>query len=325
MYSNTKKWIFTLCSIVTLLLLIYLWPKALNSSSSVVVSIAADGNYALSSHTNGNIILWDVKAKKSRLIAKNSNPNSVYFIKNGNNFLWQDVQSKRIHVQNTLATGIFSFHLDYAVQSVAMTTDLSHLYATDKDWNLYSQQGEKVKILKKGELSSVNLGKALLVSLSFADKFLVTTGAGVVQLWNREEELVRQFSGLMGKVVAASSPDNKYIVTGDEMGQISVWDIVNNKEVFKLPKTEGTEIIAIKFIDLLGNYLCFFKNTPYAFLYNINNSQPIKSINLGRKPETVDTAPQAQILVIGQAKKGDMAFFYFDNKPQTLNQIWDAR
>lgn len=381
MYSKVKKWLFTFASTLLLLLLIYtLWPLEL--SPSAALSVSSDGYHILSTHINGDVVLWDVKQRQGRLIAKNSNSYSACFIKNGRNFMWQDAQA-RIHVQNTDRSGVFSFRLEYAVKSMTMTTDLTHSYATDTRWTLNSIQSEKQKILKKGRALFQNFDKPLNITLSNDDKYLLTAGAeltpeivtalsnkktivnktevtpfeGII-LWNTGEgELLHKFSGLVGRVVAAISPDSKYIVGGDEHGNALVWDVASKKALFKLQvpvfdmisqkatldapigffnKSEDNiaVIFAIKFIDLEGDYLCFFKHIPYAILYNVNDNKPKKYLYLGKNPlfalndyaynQTIDTAPAAHILVLGQAKTGGVSVFHYDNKQQNIKKMWDA-
>lgn len=313
-YLNNKKiWLVIASSLIAILLVIY-FLYLLKLSPVNIVSLASSGDYAVSSHHNGEIILWDVKAQKSRLIAKDSNKESAYFIKKGNNFLWQDMQANRVHIQNTTGEGVFSFHLDYPVRNVIMTTDLERLYTCDIHANLYAHQDGKSTILKKGRF--------LEVALSNNDKFLLISGFDGVMLWN-EKELVRQFSGLVGKVVAAISPDNKYVVAGDEQGTSIVWDVVSEKVLFK--NQQNKAILTIKFIDLAGHYLCFNKDGA-AVLYNINAPALKKNVYFGKKyNQEIDTAPQAQTLVLSRAKTARVVFFHFDSKKQNFNKIWDTK
>src|SRR5262245_14541862 len=67
---------------------------------AMVVSVSSDGNYAVSSHLNGELVLWDIKNKTRKIITNNANIYSAYFIKNSNQFMWQDDTTDKVFVED---------------------------------------------------------------------------------------------------------------------------------------------------------------------------------------------------------------------------------
>jgi WD40 repeat protein len=185
---------------------------------------------------------------------------------------------------------------------------------------------------------------------------------GVV-LWSVENgKPLKKFSANVAKTYATLSSDGKYVVAGDEDSLAFVWS-KDGKKIFDLYdltfgkfiktgskienyKTDKTgliqkpkdfsndAILSIKFIDLQGDYLRFTTYVPYAILYNINNPKPLKYLPLGKHPfpsvddysrnASIDTAPAANILVMGKASSGGILVYKFDPIKQTLTKIWDG-
>jgi WD40 repeat protein len=170
---------------------------------------------------------------------------------------------------------------------------------------------------------------------------------------------IYRFLGNVVKTYATLSPDGKYVLSGDENGLGFVWQIngiknfklswlqgkaVKNSDgtyrwdsngMIKKPKDFGNDdILSIKFIDLQGDYLRFTTYVPYAILYNINDPKPLKYLPLGKHPfpsvddysrnASIDTAPAANILVMGKANSGGILVYKFDPIKQTLTKIWDG-
>ena len=178
---------------------------------------------------------------------------------------------------------------------------------------------------------------------------------------------IYKFLGNQVKTYATLNPDGKYVVAGDEGGGAFIWDVTTGKQALKLydiffgkyiktgPKAEnyrmdktgmiekpddfrGGNIIALKFIDLQGDYLRFTEpyadGAPYAVLFNVNDPKPLKYLPLGRYPKpsvddysrnaSIDTAPVANILVMGKANSGGILVYKFDPKKRTLTKIWNG-
>lgn len=184
--------------------------------------------------------------------------------------------------------------------------------------------------------------------------------AGVV-LWNTESKKpIEKITGNLVKTFATFSPDGKYVVSGDENYHKFVWDLANNKRVHWLadlgsgriinreehyekwtydntgliptPKNMGSDaILSIKFISS-EYFLTFFYSNHYVALYHIDNDMPLKYFDLGEKPYpsvkeyyrnvSIDTAPEAGVLVTGQHRGGGINVYQFDADKLTLERIW---
>ena len=93
--------------------------------------------------------------------------------------------------------------------------------------------------------------------------------------------------------------------------------------------------MSIKFIDEENHYLRIVTDQHYAVLYSIDSPLPLKYLDLGRKPypatrdysrnTAIDSAPEAGILVTGQAYGPGINVYKYDKKTQTLRRIWVAK
>lgn len=234
-----------------------------NPGPAMVVSVSSNGRYALSSHLNQGIILWDLKNKNYRVISKHGNIYSAYFIKGTPYFLWQGVNDDMVHVQDINGCEQLSFK-NFPTYGHVMTSDLKHYWASDSDWKIYSGFGNQQHCIKTGKGGFYGSGKLLNMSLSADEKLIVTSGEagyegdelplsrgitstaakvgigdyslleGVV-LWdlNREKPLYK-LSGNQAKTIATISPDGKHIVSGDEDTLAFLWDSNSGKRIFTL-------------------------------------------------------------------------------------------
>jgi WD40 repeat protein len=55
----------------------------------MMISMSSDGRYLLEGLLNRELVLWDLSKHKARIISKNANVYSAYFIKNTPYFMWQ--------------------------------------------------------------------------------------------------------------------------------------------------------------------------------------------------------------------------------------------
>ena len=70
-----------------------------SSGIPMVVSVSSDGRYAISSHQDNRLILWDIKNHSKKVFAENANIYSAYFVKGKHVFLWQDLDDV-VYVQH---------------------------------------------------------------------------------------------------------------------------------------------------------------------------------------------------------------------------------
>ncbi len=94
-------------------------------------------------------------------------------------------------------------------------------------------------------------------------------------------------------------------------------------------------VFSFKFIDDT-HYLYFTTYVPnYAILYSVTDPKPLKYLPLGKSPmisvdrytrdQSIDTSPQAQVLVTGKINQGGILVYKYDPKTQTLKKIWNGQ
>jgi len=88
----------------------------------------------------------------------------------------------------------------------------------------------------------------------------------------------------------------------------------------------------VKFIHDSQYYLRFGYESHTAALFEVDNPWPIKYFDLGDDPFpatasysrnlAIDTAPKANILVMGQRDGGGILVYRFDPDELTLERVW---
>jgi WD40 repeat protein len=209
-----------------------------------VVSLSSDGNYAISSHQNRYIILWNLKNKTHQIISVNGNIYSAYFIKNTSYFMYQDLGNV-VHIDSIDGKEIKTWQAPYASYGEAITSDLKHYIASDVNWNLYNWD----KRFQKDEAGFYGEGKLINFSFTPDDKYLLEVGAGGLQtrgdaitqisqmtsntviLYQLEPTIkaLKQFPGNVSKTFGTLSPDGQYVVAGDENGHAYNWETLSGK------------------------------------------------------------------------------------------------
>lgn len=356
------------------------------TSSAMIVSVSSDGQYAVSSHLNGEIMLWNLTRHSKKLIATHADIYSAYFIKQSHLFMWQD-QHNVVHVQDVKGKVVLQFSNNFPVYGQVISADLKQYFASDESWNLYQGSAKNQKLIKSAYDSNgfLSSGKLLNMTLSNNNQLLLTSGdaehayddvplsAGVsakdaaklkydvgpinasllegVVLWNAHSgQPLFKFPGNEVKTYATISPDNKYIVSGDENEFLLVWNAHTGKKYFTvsddmpdipddidnpLLKNHVNAIQTIKFIDNNNDYLRFtYLSFNYAVLYHVSNPNLLKFISLGNntwpvvndyeRDEAIDTAPDAGILVMGVADTSGIIVYRYNSKAQSLQKIWET-
>lgn len=246
-----KRFIILLIFIhLILLIIIYHW-LFYTLGPVMVLSVSSDGQYVISSNQNKSIILWDIKNKTSKILSKNGNVYSAYFIKNTHNFMWQDLEGF-VHIQNVKGKTLRIFY-NLPVYGEVMTSDLKQYIASNEKWGIFEGININQKPIKLGESGFFGAGKLLNLTLSDDNKYLLTSGFGSdwdkeklytgknelkrnyhalskislmdgVVLWNVQTgKPIQKFSGNAAKTFATLSQDNNYIVSGDEQPRAFVW------------------------------------------------------------------------------------------------------
>ncbi len=314
------------------------------------LSLSTDGNFVVSTDLKRQVILWDLTHKTWQPIASDANIFSAYFIRRSHNFIWQNNHDNQVYVADVKGHIIKHFNPGFKSYGQVMSTDLTTYFASDKHWNLYYCQLRKCQRIARDNISHdandddqlPDYGKLLNLTMAFDDSILLSSGVGWsneprqynfatmskteidhavldgVVLWDTDTgRPITNFPGNAAKTYATLSPILRYVVSGDENGNVLVADVASRKILYKLwdlyygkaikkdrlgdniafdktglikpPKDfnlyeRQIETLAIHFIDYQGHYLQFIDHEPYVVLYRIGDPKPIKYIFLGHHP-----------------------------------------
>ena len=226
------------------------------SPEAYSLSVSSDGNYAISVHADRRVILWDIRARKKRLLSRNGNLFSAYFVKNAPIYMWQDLDG-RVRIDNLQGNTLRSFHAP-AVYGHVLSTDLETYIYSDIGWGIYKRlaDGRFEQWKAPWGKAYLGFGKILNLQLSPDDRLLLQSGSGyeydkkfslesyardkwkelvMVALWDVVEKKPKaHFPGNIAKTYATFSPDGKYVVSGDENGHCYVWNTDSAKKLFRL-------------------------------------------------------------------------------------------
>lgn len=228
---------------------------------AMVVSISSDGRYAISSHQDKRLVLWDLKNLKKNIISDQANIYSAYFVPGQDAFLWQDLENV-VYYQKVDGKIAQSFS-HFPTYGHILSPDLKKYVSSDQDWNIYLGHGESLKPIKKDGESPGFIGVGKLLNLTFTpdSRYLLSAGdsgfgsldnlslsdhppvnkgqifsnyAGVL-LWDISTKFpVYRFPGNAAKTTATLSPGGKYTVSGCENGNGFVWDNQTGNQIVRL-------------------------------------------------------------------------------------------
>ena len=93
----------------------------------MVLSISSDGKYAISTSISKHAILWNLSKRTYKIISKDANIYSAYFIKGTNTYLYQDDSTNEVIVKNINGKNVKKIALTFPTYGDVMTTDHSKL------------------------------------------------------------------------------------------------------------------------------------------------------------------------------------------------------
>lgn len=145
------------------------------NASAMVVSISSDGQFVISSHRDNRLVLWDLPAQKIKLISKNANIYSAYFIKHSDKFLWQDLNDT-VFVQDLNGKIIESFSHSTSYGQV-MTSDLHDYFSSDIGSGIdHLGIDRKVSTIKATDGKSfLGFGKLLNLAIDGQNRYLLSS------------------------------------------------------------------------------------------------------------------------------------------------------
>ena len=228
--------------------------SAFSGSPAMSVSVSSDGRYVISAHRGTKLYLWDIETQTKKLIARDANIYSAYFVRVRDVFIWQDLENQ-VHVHSVQDGELFTFKYPEPVYGHLMTRDLRRYIVSDIGWGIHITDLEKnsTHTLKNTDGKSfLGFGKVLNLSLSADEHLLLMAGSSAglpkslrhrvrslkqeaelnnygwmngVALWSLETlEPLARLDGNSSKTHASISPDGQWVVSGDENGLGYYWN-----------------------------------------------------------------------------------------------------
>ncbi|MGM0823595.1 MAG: WD40 repeat domain-containing protein [Pseudomonadota bacterium] len=193
------------------------------------------------------------------------------------------------------------------------------------------------------------------------DDFRFSSSYGGVTLWDIDTlEPVAKLPGNSSKTYATISPDGQWVVSGDENNLGFFWntdkpavryDMANyfvglylgedpnsynglwdKSQLIEAPEKASAITIAISFINGSEEFLRLGTDSHYAALFEAGNPWPQKYLDLGTDPFpsvnnysrnlSIDSAPDANLLVTGHAFDGGITVYRYDPVDRTLTKEW---
>lgn len=151
---------------------------------------------------------------------------------------------------------------------------------------------------------------------------------GIVNIWDiKTNKLNFMLASIFHGRDVSNSKDYSHL-TGDDFAK-AVFD--KTGLIPTPPGHSGENTISVKFISN-DHFLRFFYSGHYVAIYHIDNDMPLKYFDLGDDPfpsvkeyyrnVSIDTAPEAGILVTGQHRGSGINVYKFDKENLTLEKIW---
>lgn len=230
-----------------------LWQGYHSSGPIMSASVSENGAFAITAHKDQKLILWDLKKHRRKIISRNANIYSAYFIKQQPTFLWQDLDNV-VTAQSVNGEVQKAFELDKPTYGHLMTQDLNTYYYSDIGWGIFrrSEDGSTETLKATDGRAFFGYHKLLNLSMDDSEQLMVSAGSGEpkgfeppyyrslqdvldqgaeyrylysVALWNIEaRKPTAKLDGNSSKTHATLSPDGQWVVSADEAGIGLFWN-----------------------------------------------------------------------------------------------------
>ncbi|OOF60449.1 WD40 repeat domain-containing protein [Rodentibacter sp. Ppn85] len=247
-----------------ILIILSLFTIGCNSMSGVVsLGVSSDGKYAISAHGKDELVLWDLTKKEKKLLAKNANPYSAYFIPDSHEFMWQD-NNNVVHIQNVEGKEVLQFP-HFKTEGQVISADKSFYLSADEWGKFYKGYGKDLvpiytdvpispiqpytfsivgdKFLSVGNGWDSRNGEVAETKLTAnpvnPDKYKKDSYQGVT-LWDKNtlKPLARLY-GNSGRTMGIISPDGKWVVAVSENARRYMWSVPNPTHRIRLADIDG--------------------------------------------------------------------------------------
>jgi hypothetical protein len=230
--------------------------RSLSSSSAFVVDVSSDGRFAISSHRDNRIVMWDIENRHAEVISERGNIYSAAFSRNSMHYAWQDLEG-RVSVVELGGDKVMSMHMPDAY-SFSFAASPTRLVLTDIGWGVHVYDGKEISSPKTSRgRAALGFGKSLNVMLDREGEKFLTAGFGGprhknlvlkdqpdgypdlsgLTIWDGEAgEPVHNLPSNSAKTHATVSPDGNYVVSVDENGKGFVWDAYDGSLIDRLAR-----------------------------------------------------------------------------------------
>ncbi|OOF58788.1 WD40 repeat domain-containing protein [Rodentibacter myodis] len=256
MNKLTKKTKILLGVIGLLFLSIYAYTQGFFSTTKEIASlgVSTDGNYAASIDWKGNLVLWDIQNKEKTVLSRNASGGSMYFIPNSHEFMWQD-KDNVVHIQNVKGDEIFSFP-HFKTFGHAISEDKTFYISANHSGKIYKGYGDNLIPIYTdtpiGNYENLRLTDKYILSVRYTNSrkapaeinptanpinpsIYKKSSYDGVTLWDRATlKPIARLYGNAGKTTGIISPDEKWVITGDENARNRMWGIDNLMNRFSL-------------------------------------------------------------------------------------------
>ena len=286
---------------ITLLKLFFLFGLLIstvgcNATSGVAsLGVSSDGQYIITAHGRDELVLWDVAKKEKKLLAKNANPYSAYFIPDSHEFMWQDTNNI-VHIQNVSGQEVKQFP-HFETEGHIITADKRFYLSADTWGKLYKGYGDNLVPVYTDE----PIAPSQPYTLSIHGNYILSTYNTItgrndppaetnltanpinpdihkkssyagVTLWDKTTlKPIARLWGDSGRTTGKISPDGKWIVTGSDNSSKQMWEVNNLNNRLKIIGLDGTYNEKTGYLDN-SKVLPIpdkFKNKQAAGLFNI--------------------------------------------------------
>ena len=238
-------------------------PWRVTAGPVMSASVSSDGQYAVTSHRDNRLYLWDLDSRKREHISDQANLYSAHFVPGRDLFAYQDLE-KRVHVQSVTGETVKTFELPEATYGNHFTSDLESFYYSDIGWGIHRRSADgDVQTFKASDGKAFKgYGKLLNLTIDDNKQLLLSAGWGeakrldergyhsleeererstnyerlnYVALWDPDAgEPLAKLSGNSAKAYATISPDGQWVISGDENMQGFFWNTDKPEERHRL-------------------------------------------------------------------------------------------
>ena len=142
----------------------------------------------------------------------------------------------------------------------------------------------------------VNRGRSQIKAVDFSHDGQMLATAGVdVKLWNvRTREEITTFEHGRWVLAVAFSPDGQFLATGDEIGQVNVWDVQRRRIVTQF-EGDSTSVYTVKFSPD-GKILAGTGYDGEIHLWKVENWERFGVLTIGATAFTISFSPDSSTL-----------------------------